>query len=298
MLDRLRTDPEWLPPSNVELEFLVAARLRSLQDDSLGNRWLHHRWASLFNDLYDDLDSFVALRDGFTYVCMGPGSRNPFAFPLLVFLAGAGRVWLVEPEWEGRAPGGWRGLWGLQEMALRVLAGDVAAGRVSRDPARLDEFAPLGDLFFGSGQLDKTRVHVAPVTIEEAPIPDASVHLLTSRSVLEHVLDFERCAATFARIMAPGGVMHHDVDLSAHRTDSELAFYYEPSAHKRLNMLRLSDYLAVLDRHGFDSSVLRRTDADPQQLDRGALTERFAHYADDDLLCTAAVIVSRKQETP
>ena len=48
-------------------------------------------------------------------------------------------------------------------------------------------------------------------------VPDASVDLILSNSVIEHVLDVEELVAELDRVAAPGGVQYHFVDFSDHR---------------------------------------------------------------------------------
>jgi ubiquinone/menaquinone biosynthesis C-methylase UbiE len=57
-------------------------------------------------------------------------------------------------------------------------------------------------------QVDET--YVADLA-DEVPLPDASVDLVLSRAVLEHVHDVRRAATNLARVAKPGGVSLHFV---------------------------------------------------------------------------------------
>jgi hypothetical protein len=235
-------------------------------------------------------------------VCMGAGTQNPLSFPLLLFLAGAGRVWVVEPGISNDDPD-WTSRWGLQELTLRVMVGAVRSRYFVRSTAELEEFAELRGLFFGPGLASALRsdvVRVVPAVLEEAAIPSQTVHLVTSRSVLEHVLDTERCFDALAAMVAPGGVMFHWIDLSAHDDRDPFAFYYDappvstpPGRRDGLNGLRLSDYLAAFEKRGFACRVVERTIVADYDLHRRPLLPRYRGYDAEDLRCRRAVVVAR-----
>lgn len=292
---QLRRDPRRLPPEGLELAFELQRRLRALEDPTGRNRWLHHRWVTIFEQMFDELERRDVLPEpGFTYVCMGAGVQNPYAFSLLPSLAGAEHVWLVEPGGLVELPA-WNRIWGLQELALRVLVGDVRSGRfLDRAPAD-NAFVDLRELFFG----DPERALRSAVTtftgpMEEAPIPDECVDLLSSRSVLEHVLDVESCFDAFARTLKPGGVMYHEIDLTSHTGADRFAFYRDAKPRSRgLNELRLSDYIRGFEQRGFRCHVASSSAAEAP--DRGLLQPRFADYDETDLATAGATVIAVKR---
>jgi hypothetical protein len=258
----------------------------------------------LFEEMMDALGTDVP-PPPYHALCLGAGLVNPLALPLLLFLGGAERVWVVEPTLDA-AGAEWRLRWGIEEMALRVLVGDLRSRHFTRAPDDIDGFAELRGLFFGptlAGALRPDTVRLVSRYFEDAPVPDASVHLLTSRSVLEHVSEADRCFDAMARVMAPGGVMFHWIDLSAHDDGDPFAFYYEPSATNGarrvddLNGLRLSDYLAAFRARGFACRVVDRALVADYALHRRLLLPRYRRYDDDDLRCRRAVIVARAAAT-
>ena len=210
---------------------------------------------------------------------------------------------IVEPEL-GPAMPGWRLGWGLQEMTLRLLSGDVTSRHFVRSPDAIAGFVDLRALFFGAdvrAALNGDVVQFHASYLEDCPIAPDSVDLATSRSVLEHITEIDRCFSAFGTIVRPGGLMCHHVDLSAHDAGDPFAFYYAADVgggRRRpddLNGLRLSDYVAGFAAHGFEVEVVERTILHDYPLDRRRLTPRFRGYAEEDLRCRRAVIVARKR---
>jgi hypothetical protein len=276
--------------------------LRALgpEGDNADSRWLHYRWLRILDDLFAAVGDALTARREFDAVCMGVGTRNPLALPLLLYLSGARRVWVVEPELDGPAAD-WRVRWGLQELALRVLTGDVTSRHFVRAAADVAGFADLRALFFGqrSAFLRETSVRIVPRYLEDGGIPAGSIHLVTSRSVLEHVTEIDRCVDTMASMLAPGGVMFHQIDLSAHDARDRFAFYYADATTRErrpddLNGWRLSDYLTAFEARGLTCQVLDTTIAEEYALDRKRLVPRYQSYTDHDLRCARAVIVCAK----
>ena len=298
LLARLQADPAWLPPGNLEIAYRLDGALRRLGDPTGANRWLHDRWARLACELREDLAGGFEFPPGFSAVCLGVGTRNGLAFPLLVGLMGAGRVEAVEPE--PLAPGEeWRVLWGLGETALRLVAGESGVPGLEPDLAALSHFVRLGPLLRGEALVRALGPGLAwrRGTAESLGLPAASVDLVTSRSVMEHVADAGAAYAAMAEALRPGGVLHHDVDFSSHDAD-RLAMYRRPASPpgatlEGLNELRLGDHIAILRGLGLEVAV-RRQERERGPIDRRDLQPRFAGYGDDDLLTTRAVLVARR----
>jgi hypothetical protein len=293
--------PGWYPPDAIELLVRLNDALHAVDDGEGGNRWLHARSITIFDEMFDavapDLPPLAAL----DAVCLGAGTRNPLAFSLLLYLAGARRVWVVDPELADSTED-WKLRWGLQEMALRVLLGDIRSRHFRRAPATIDGFVDLQALFFGSSTRRALRddtVRLVGAYLEDAAIPAASVGVVTSRSVLEHVTETERCFDALAAMVAPGGVMCHHVDFSAHDDRDRFAFYYTaPESEGRrsdgLNGLRLSDYLRAFTARGFACRVVDARIDREYDLGRRPLAPRFAGYGEDDLRCARAALVCVK----
>ena len=114
---------------------------------------------------------------------------------------------------------------------------------------------------------------------------------------MEHVADPPAAYAAMATVLRPGGVLYHDIDFTAHSAN-RFAFYQRPPlAHARtafdgLNELRVGDHIRILRSLGLEVTVKRQEQAE-ERIDRTTLTPRFAHYSDDDLLTTRAVLIGR-----
>ncbi len=299
LLTRMRRDPTWLPPGNLEIAYRLNGVLRRLADPDGANRWLHHRWARLASELREDLEDTFAFPRGFVAVCLGAGKRNGLAFPLLIGLMGAGRVEAVEPEPIGTDEE-WRLLQGLGETALRALMGEAGVSGLDTTPESLARFVRLGPLLRGESLADALAPGLVwrRSTAESPHMPPGSVDLVTSRSVMEHVANPAAAYAAMATALRPGGVLHHDIDFTAHDAD-RFAFYRRPpaaagAALDGLNELRLGDHVAILRGLGLDVTV-RRQGREAGPIDRATLSPRFAGYGDDDLLTTRAVLVARQR---
>jgi SAM-dependent methyltransferase len=130
----------------------------------------------------------------------------------------------------------------------------------------------------------------------------ASVDLIVSNSVLEHVADPADCFRQCHRVLAPGGAMLHRVDYRDHffkypfhfLTFSQTTWdnFLSPGDLPRH---RLDDHLAALSRAGFTAEVLER-EADPEGLAAVApfLAPEFASRDPGVLATTTASIVCRK----
>lgn len=84
------------------------------------------------------------------------------------------------------------------ERARRLA--DVVLGRVGFDPGRHE--AALAVLPVDVRRMDATALD----------LPDASFDLGWSRSVLEHVMPLDLALAEAARVVRPGGLLHHRID--------------------------------------------------------------------------------------
>ena len=91
---------------------------------------------------------------------------------------------------------------------------------------------------------------------EEINLPEP-VEFITSTSVLEHVTKPDEVIASFARLLAPGGLMWHSIDLRDHQDFSRpFEFLYkknQPYHANTENRLRSSDWFTLLAKHDFET---------------------------------------------
>jgi SAM-dependent methyltransferase len=199
-----------------------------------------------------------------------------------------------------------------------VLAGATAAtgvdvvGHLDRDSDRAERLVPLLDIL-SSGRAD-TWCRATGTDIEQArgraasfgtrwpvsfptfdgqvlPLPDTSVDLVISKSALEHVpwRQVEPQLADLHRVLRPGGVMVHIIDLRDHfhmKGDHDVsgdwleALRYPQKLYDamfsnrstNINRLRASEWLDVFADAGFETEYEEREvfplpgDFDPSQL--------------------------------
>ena len=94
-------------------------------------------------------------------------------------------------------------------------------------------------------------------------LADSSAEVIVSNSVLEHVADVDALFSQCRRVLAPGGVMLHQVDYRDHFF--KYPFHFLKFSRRTWNAwlnpgdlprLRLDDHLAALDRAGFEAWTL------------------------------------------
>ncbi|MEO6297206.1 MAG: methyltransferase domain-containing protein [Dokdonella sp.] len=180
--------------------------------------------------------------------------------------------------------------------------GLVAAGAVSASLLEpFVEFDAQGDQALRQASKALTDVDTTKVCRSRsfAQIAPASIDLLLSNSVLEHVRDTAAFFADCARVLAPGGVMLHRVDYRDHFfkypygfltfSDATWSRWLDPGDLPRW---RLSDHLSAMRDAGFDVSVFdRQTLPDAFDRVRRQLTGRFAQPL-PDIDVTGAVLLA------
>ena len=186
---------------------------------------------------------------------LGPGDN--FGVALRLIAAGAERVTTLDRFITWRDP--------VQQQRIhRALVASLPAPEAQRAAAALSESAELG--------VDPSRIRVIQgVAAEDAPtsLGDASFDLIVSRAVLEHVNDLSGAFAAMDRMIAPGGVMTHKVDLRDHGLftnggHNPLTFltvgdrlYRWMGEHSGLPNRRLVDsYRDEMVRRGYDARLL------------------------------------------
>ncbi|MEZ0227133.1 MAG: methyltransferase domain-containing protein [Planctomycetota bacterium] len=159
--------------------------------------------------------------------------------------------------------------------------------------------------------LDETKVCCRyPVDAAKLPFPDASFDVVLSNASFEHFSDPVAAVRECTRVMAPGGLALHQIDLRDHRDFSNpLEFLrYEEADWKDLykdkpfcftNRFRKSDFERAFAESGLVVSgveVNMKTTLDPTL--RARLHPRFRDRSQEDLEAVSAFFVLRKPETP
>lgn len=118
-----------------------------------------------------------------------------------------------------------------------------------------------GDLNKG---IAKTLLNYTLGDLENIPIANETISLVSSRATLEHIFDFRKGMQELYRIMKPGGVSFHSVDLTDHRAykDPERfnmwSFLQEDKSwsDSLCNRLRAHEILEIAKSVGFSIDVL------------------------------------------
>lgn len=135
-------------------------------------------------------------------------------------------------------------------------------------------------------------------------IPDGTVDIVLSNSVLEHVTDMDELLAAVIPKLRPSGLMVHAVDYRDHffKYPYHFLLFGDAAWDRWLNpgdlpRWRLGDHLKAFRAHGLSSEVLGR-ESDPVEFARvrAHLASRF-NPDDPDTAVTRAVIACRVRST-
>jgi hypothetical protein len=134
-------------------------------------------------------------------------------------------------------------------------------------------------------------------------VAPGSVDMVCSQAVLEYVDDLVGCYRAMHAWLAPGGIMSHQIDFSAHQTSHWWDGHWTYSDRlwglmrgRRpfwLNREPCSVHLQILRQLGFEVLCTLRTVRKPE-VSREALTERFRDLSSEDLSTRGAFILARK----
>lgn len=169
------------------------------------------------------------------------------------------------------------------------------------DPARVlairQALTSLGTSDDGSIEIR----YVVPWDDDQAP--SATVDLLLSHSVLEHVTDLPSAYASMHRWLRPGGMVSHQVDFGSHAladawngqwSFSDLTWWaIAGNRPYLLNRQPCSVHVAGLADAGLQP-VCELRNVRPSDVPRHRLARRFRSLSEQDLTCTSAFLQSVK----
>lgn len=235
------------------------------------------------------------------------GSGRLPVMPLCFALAGVERCITMDLRRRMGSPAVMRTLRRLEPHLAdiaRMSGQDIAQVR-----GRWREWMDLRD---GQAVLDAAHiVYMAPKDATATGLPDGSVDLVLSNSVLEHVpqAELHRLMAETRRILSPDGLAVHNVNCGDHYayfdhhiTQIHYLLYSEEDWRKwnttlqYQNRLRASDFLAAARQAGLDI-VLDSHKPRPALLELipgMEIAEEFKHYPVEELCCTSIDFVARK----
>ncbi len=150
--------------------------------------------------------------------------------------------------------------------------------------------------------------YLYPVDIASTTLPDASLDVIISHACFEHFPDPAGSIAQIARLLRPGGVTSHQVDLRDHRDfDHPLEFLYHSDAVWHLathnspnqvrNRWRASEYRAAFEQQGVEViSVQSTLDVTVTEEMRRQFFRHFQTMDLKDLGMVVILLVGRKKE--
>jgi SAM-dependent methyltransferase len=152
----------------------------------------------------------------------------------------------------------------------------------------------------------------APGDGADTRLPDKSVDIVYSNSVLEHIPPeiIARIMKESVRILRPGGIAIHGVNCGDHyayfdRSISPINYLSYSERHWALwnnglqyqNRLRPQDLLQIAETSGLEI-ILKKQQAKPQLLAKlkgMKIAPEFRKYSDEELACTSLDFVARKR---
>ncbi len=138
-------------------------------------------------------------------------------------------------------------------------------------------------------------------------IPDNSVNLVCSFSVIEHIRKnvFEQTMQETYRFLQGGGIAYHTVDLKDHfgGGKNHLRFEeheWEDDIHYRMdnytNRLSFSEICSIWKRTGFSIEIIDKAFMDEKnRINRKNLASSLKHMSDEDLMISEFTAVLRKE---
>ncbi len=288
--------------SNAE-QFFTRSRRILFQTPSW--RYGPDRVKEVSKEAFDGFQGFGSII-GKTYLDLGSGAKHPYGTSAIMFLNGASRTAaldVTQPD-ERRAA-----------EALCDLIADCAADPDNWRFSGISRQDFLNNIYrfnapaLRSGNL-KMGIAGTPMEhiiadIDTNSIDSDSIDFMSSRAVLEHFLDFPRALSELRRVMSPGGIAYHHIDLVDHRYYGDPRKYHYWSflaeddewSDGVCNRLRFSELRKYIEDADFE--ILRfegRRDRMPTDF-RKHLRGRFKRMSDEELNITGVSCVLREPQS-
>jgi hypothetical protein len=144
------------------------------------------------------------------------------------------------------------------------------------------------------------RVNLLSEDLLTCAIAPASIALLTSFAVFEHLTDIDAIFRRCFELMVPGGIAYHFIDLADHRSyrgDGQfgpLSFLTEEHAPANMNRQRAPQFVAAARRAGFDIVKDQRGAGDLTEALQAQLVAPFDAMAPADVAVIKQHLLLRK----
>lgn len=273
-------------PGGEILSYILSTRYRDSFD--MENRYLPYRWLSLSNKVYELTKPKLEWHSGPSVLVFGAGNRNPYTLALFFLLQGASKVYCLEPSSIDTPDVMSR----LYETVCQITFG-LIEGPHKRSLDDISKFIDIKALAMGdySNVIKDNCIEVLKCVGEDITLPNESIDLIYSRSVLEHVVDIDKVYKENLRIISPTGHMVHDIGLCSHNKHDPITMYYNPlpelAEFDHLNKKRLSDHVRSIEALGMRATVL---DVEKCPLHDQEVLPEFKAYSKEDLEVISAVV--------
>ncbi len=162
----------------------------------------------------------------------------------------------------------------------------------------------------GNSQIE----HVYPRSFEESGLDSGIIDFLFSHATFEHVRDPIKCIKEIMRLLKPGGLTAHCIDLRDHRNfDQPLRFlresdesweeimneYCKYDGSGYMNRWRASDFRKAFELEGFEileCNAEMEAAAHIVEAEMPLLDKKYGTFSREDLAITTLFIVARKNE--
>jgi SAM-dependent methyltransferase/Flp pilus assembly protein TadD len=273
--------------------------------DVHNNRFSRRRYRDLFECFFQYVGPPSPQITDATIMDLGCGSLNPYGLLFLFLMLGAGRGIAVDLDAIYDRSSSARALADLAAELL-VSPGEIVGAypitreQILRNIATFNLAKLRGGDYMG---IDPSRLIHRRDSVHSLSLDDGEVDLIFSNAFFEHIPEVDTAIAELARVTRPGGVGVHVIDCSDHRRYQDnkihpLQFLTEPHTDPLphgSNRLRLADFAAIFERHGFEvvqTHPFERAEVDEEL--RNRLVESFPSMADDSLAVIVAKLVVRR----
>ena len=155
-----------------------------------------------------------------------------------------------------------------------------------------------------SADVDDSCVHYKVPWHEFEVMNPASIDMIFSQAVLEHVNDLGHCYDGIYQWLKPGGLMSHQIDFRCHNTAKDWNGHWTYSdltwwlirgrrSHPSINRLPVSQHLRFMQLAGFNVVVERRFPL-PSKINEKQVAPRFRPISQTDLTTSLVFVQALK----
>lgn len=260
-----------------------------------------NRVRGVAREAFEALSPYLSLT-GKMYCDLGCGAFHPYGVSTVMFLNGAESTVALDI----RSRDDTRAAEAIADLLCEVIAAPEEWIWGENAPDALGSRIRQFDLpALKRGELEKglrnvPLRHVVADVHANALAPD-SIDVMTSKSVLEHFLDFGGAMQRLFHYMSHGGIAAHTIDLRDHRAHGNKQFHWwsflaeSPDwTDGNCNRLRSAEIRSLIEKAGFD---ILRYDTEMGNMPPGFMQEvkgRFRDMSEAELRITKVACVIRK----